>query len=71
MGWLNLFSPSAAATAADTNDAFNGAPYVGGGRPSVLETPAVQDDPVPPLSEEIKRRQVALLLRYVSGIRAR
>jgi hypothetical protein len=72
MRWLNLISPSAAA-AADASDVkiINGAPYDGGGSRSVVDTPAVPDGPEPPLSEEVKRRQVALLLRYVVAIRAR
>jgi hypothetical protein len=69
MGWRNLFSPSA--TAVDADDGIGGAPYAGGGSRSVLETSGVPDDRPPPLSEDIKRRQVALLLRYVSAIRAR
>ena len=72
MGWLNLFSPSDAVAAPDAGDAtiINGAPYDGGGSRSVVEAPALPDRPDPRLSEEIKRRQVALLLRYVVAIRA-
>jgi len=72
MAWLKLFSPSDAVAAADAGDVtiINGAPYDGGGSRSVAETPALPDRPDPRLSEEIKRRQVALLLRYVVAIRA-
>jgi hypothetical protein len=72
MGLFKLFSPSDAGAAENASDVTttNGAPHDGGYR-SVGATSAVPDGPNPPLSEEIKRRQVALLLRYVTAIRAR
>jgi hypothetical protein len=73
MGWLDRISPTDAEAAGDASDAtnINGAPHNGRGSPSVAGTPAASDGPDPPLSEEIKRRQVALLVRYVMTIRAR
>ncbi len=73
MGWLDRISPSDADTAGNASDAttINGTPYYGRGSRSIPGTPAAPDGPDPPLTEEIKRRQVALLLRYVAAIRAR
>lgn len=73
MDWRKLFSPSDAAAAANTSDVTNthGALHGGGGIPGVVETPAAPDGLDPRLSEEVKRRQVALLLRYVAAIRVR
>ena len=71
MRWLDRISPSDADAAGGASDAtiINGEDSRG--RRSVAGTPAVSDAPDPPLSEEIKRRQVALLLRYVTTIRGR
>lgn len=76
MGWFTKrFSPSDAAAAADATDVtiinVNGAPYDGGESGSVAEGPAVRDAADPRLSEEIKRRQVALILRYIMAMRVR
>jgi hypothetical protein len=73
MDWRKLFSPSDAAAAAHTSDVTitYGALYSGGGIPGAVETPATPDGPDPRVSEEVKRRQVALLLRYVMAIRVR
>jgi hypothetical protein len=73
MDWRKLFSPSDAAAAANARDVTNtdGALYGGGGIRGVVETPAAPDGSDPHLPEEVKRRQVALLLRYVMTIRVR
>ena len=72
MGWLNWFSPSETGAAAASSDGTieNGVRHEGGKR-RVVQTYGVPDAPDPPLSEEIKRRQIALLVRYVTTIRAR
>ena len=74
MGWFNLFPPSDAATAADYEvTVIDGAPYdAHAGIPTAVETHAASTNrPVPQVAEEIKRRQVALLERYVAAIRLR
>ncbi len=73
MDWRKLFSPSDAAAAATASDVTNtnGALYGSGGIQSVVGTPATPDGSDPHLPEEVKRRQVALLLRYVMTIRVR
>ena len=73
MDWRKLFSPSDAAAAANTSEVTgtNGALYPDGGIPGVVETRVAPDGPDPRVSEEVKRRQVALLLRYVMAIRVR
>ena len=72
MGWLNLFSPTDAGAAADASDMtmINCAAHDGRGRGDVV-MPGTLHRPDPPLSEETKRRQVALILRYVVALRAR
>ena len=69
MGGLNWFSSRGVGAAANTGymTAFNGT-VKGRGKRGVLAVPDALD---PPLSEDIKRRQVALILRYVTAIRAR
>ena len=69
MGWFDSFWSTETGAAADAGPNFNGTPQRG--RRSAVETSAIPHAPDPPLSEEIKRRQVALLLRYVTAIRAR
>lgn len=69
MGWSDFFWRRDAGAAADASPTFNGTRQDGRSR-GVLETMSPHA-PDPPLSEEIKRRQVALLLRYVTAIRAR
>ena len=73
MNWRKRFSPSDAAAATNASDVTNtnGALDDGGGIRGVVETPAAPDGSDPHLPEEIKRRQVALLLRYVMTIRVR
>ena len=73
MGWLERFSPSAAAAEAAAGGAtiINGAPPDVGERRGSAAAPVTPNGPDPCLSEEIKRRQVALLLRYVMAIRLR
>ena len=73
MDWRKLLSPSDAAAAANASDVANtrGALYGGAGIRGVVETTAAPDGSDPRLPEEIKRRQVALLLRYVMTIRVR
>jgi len=68
MGWLSLFTPPEAGASDIT--IFNGTPQDGGNQ-SVGLPSAIPDAPEPSLSEEIKRRQVALIIRYVAAIRAR
>lgn len=72
MGWFNFFSPTEAGAAANASDMtiFNGT-FQNGANRSVVVRSAMPDAPDPPPSEEIKRRQVALILRYVTAIRAR
>ena len=71
MRWFHRISPSDADAAGGASDAtiING--HDRRGSRSVAGTPALSDADDPQLSEEIKRRQVALLLRYVRTIRAR
>ena len=73
MGWLKRLSPSDAAAAANATDVtnINDATVGGGGIRSVVEMPAAPDGPDGNLSDEVKRRQVALLLDYVMAIRVR
>jgi hypothetical protein len=73
MDWRKLFSRSDAAAAANASDVTNtnGALFGGGGIPDVVGTPAATDGPDLRLSEEVKRRQVALLVRYVMAMRVR
>jgi hypothetical protein len=72
MNWRKWFSPSDADAAVNATDInTKGAPYDGGGIRSVIEAPVAPDGSDPHLPEEIKRRQVALLLRYVMTIRVR
>ena len=72
MPLLDLFSPSEPAVAADKCDAptFNGAAHHGRSRGNVA-APGTLHQPDPPQSEDIKSRQVALILRYVLALRAR
>jgi hypothetical protein len=72
MGWLNWFSPSEVRAASADGDMTigNGARYEGR-KPRVVQQSGVPGASDPPLSEDIKRRQVALLVRYVITIRAR
>ena len=71
MRWFNLLSLRNAAVAADDRDmtAISGAADEGRSRSDVAL--GIHDRPDPPLSEEIKRRQVALILRYLVAIRVR
>jgi len=71
MRWLDRISPSDADAAGAPADATIIKGDDSRQSRSVAGTPALSDAPDPPLSEEIKRRQVALLLRYVTTIRAR
>ena len=72
MRWPGLFSPSHASVAADERVApiVDGATHDGRSRGDVV-TPGTLHRPGPPPSEETKRRQVALILRYVVALRAR
>jgi len=73
MGWLKRLSPPDAGVAENASVVTNpdGALYGGGGIRGVAETHAAPDGSDPHLPEEVKRRQVALLLRYVLTIRVR
>jgi len=65
---FSLFTPPEAGASDIT--IFNGPPQDGGNQ-SVGLPSAIPDALEPPLSEEIKRRQFALIIRYVAAIRAR
>ena len=76
MGWLHRrFSRSEdAPTATDASEAttIDGAADDGGGRGSAAATSGVVDDPADLRpSQEIRRRQRALLERYVTLVRTR
>ena len=72
MRLLALFSPSEATVAADERavPTINDAAHDGRSRGDVV-APGTLHRPDPPPSEETKRRQVALILRYVVALRAR
>ncbi len=72
MRWFNLLSRSDAAAATDDCDVtiVNGAARDRGSR-SDGAMPGTLERPDPPLSEEIKQRQVALIQRYIVALRAR
>jgi hypothetical protein len=75
MGWINtLLASGVAGEAAPANPwdetVINGAPYnahkaIGSG----AENPIAHPDPR--IAEEIKRRQIALITRYVATVRVR
>lgn len=69
MGWLSLFTPPEAGASDITIFNVNGTPHDGGYQ-SVGLPSAIPDAPEPALSEETKRRQVALIIRFVTAIRA-
>jgi hypothetical protein len=71
MRWLDRISRSDADAAGGASDATMIKGDDSRGSRRVAGTPAVYDAPDPPLSEEIKRRQLALLLHYVTTIHAR
>lgn len=73
MDWGKLLSPSVAAAAANASDVTNprGALDGGGRIRGVVEPTAAPGGSDPRLPEEVKRRQVALLLRYVMTMRGR
>lgn len=71
MGWSNRFRVSSDARPAGSGDEaiLNSAPYLGlGAGRSGSKNPEAGSDPA---AEEIKRRQVSLVVRYVAAIRAR
>jgi hypothetical protein len=71
MGWTSRFRISSDAKPDSARDEtiINGAPYLGPGanRSDSMHSVAVSDH----AAEEIKRRQVSLLMRYVATMRAR
>jgi hypothetical protein len=73
MGWIKTFQASAEAQRADPSDAtvINGAPY--DAHPEIrnsAENPAASVDRAgAQVSEEIRRRQLWLLERYVAAVR--
>jgi hypothetical protein len=72
MGWLTLFSRTAADAAPDVDAVTRiRRAQKDGGRGVVVETSASPARPEPPIPEEIKRHQVSLILRYVLIARAR
>ena len=75
MGRTNTFRASGEAERPDPSDetVINGAPYYAHEAiRSGAENPAATvDRPDAPISEEIKRRQVSLAVRYVAALRAR
>jgi hypothetical protein len=72
MRLLDLFSQSRATVAADECSVpiMNAVAHDDRSRGDVV-APGTLHRPAPPPSEEIKRRQVALILRYVVAVRAR
>lgn len=74
MGWLSRFGASREGDRADPwNEGIsNGAPYARRAGQSDSGKPAVSGDPPDgQIAEEIKRRQVSLVVRYVATMRAR
>ena len=74
MGRINTFRASGEAErAASDETVINGAPYdADQAIRSGAENPAASvNRPDAPISEEIKRRQVSLAVRYVAALRAR
>jgi hypothetical protein len=71
MRWFNLFSPYDAAVAADDHAMTTNSGAADEGRSRSDLALGIGDRPDAPLSEEIKRRQVALILRYLVAIRVR
>ena len=75
MGRAYAFRASGEADRAEPSEeiVINGAPYAAqNANRSGTEKPAVLvDRPEAEISYEIKRRQIALLVRYVSAVRAR
>ena len=74
MGWNSRFGASGEAERADPWDetVINGAPY---DAHKVIrsspENPAAPGDRPEAVAEEIKRRQISLVVRYVAAVRAR
>jgi len=75
MGWMNRFRVALEAdpVAPPSESVSNDAPYVAyQGRRGDPENPAAPGDgPDAHVAEEIKRRQIALAVRYVAMVRAR
>ena len=75
MGWINTLWASRAASPTDPCDetVINGAPYDAHKaiRSSPAKPSAPADRPDAYIAEEIKRRQIALAVRYVAMVRAR
>jgi hypothetical protein len=75
MGRAYAFRASGEADCAELSEetVINGAPYAAqNANRSGTEEPAVLvDRPEAQISEEIKRRQISLLVHYVSAVRAR
>jgi hypothetical protein len=74
MNWTGRFRTSGKAKPADPWDetVIKGAPYDAGKGIRSPETPAaLSDHPEADIAEEIKRRQIALAVRYVAAVRGR
>jgi hypothetical protein len=75
MRWNSRFGASGEAESGDPVDetVINGAPYVAhkAVRSSPQSPAALGDRPDAHIAEEIKRRQIALVVRYVATVRTR
>jgi hypothetical protein len=75
MGWMSRFGASREAEPVDPSDetVMNGAPYDAHKaiRSSPKSPAAPGDRPDARIAEEIKRRQISLVVRYVAAVRAR
>jgi hypothetical protein len=72
MTWRNWFSATAVDAAAVGSDrTMEGYAPLRNGKRRDVKSLSARDAPDPPLADEVKRRQVALLIRYVIAIRAR
>jgi hypothetical protein len=70
MGWISSFQASGEAKLANPWDetVINGAPY---DTHKAIRSNPPGDRPDAHISEEIKRRQLSLVVRYVAAVRAR
>jgi hypothetical protein len=70
MGFPNWLSPiELDAAVSDLN--VEAREWSARGRRHVVQTPGAADAPDPPLSDDLRRRQVALVVDYVTVVRAR
>jgi hypothetical protein len=74
MSWINAFRSSGEAERADPSDetVINGAPYdAQRAIRSNSHDPTASGDRSEAIAEEIRRRQISAVVRYVSALRAR